>query len=187
MISCDLFLINFTTSDMKKPFIFTVVIVFCVHLCGYYSYYFFKTVQLHCDRFERLENKSAEKFRLTKDQFSQALVDDEEIELHGKMFDIIKTVTLDDSVEVYAYRDNEEEQLINFITSVVSFDDQSRGQAPHQVLQFFDLTFLASTFSFNAIEPIRQSELSNFLSIPYHKILAGVIKPPPRNSTALLA
>ena len=170
---------------MKKPLIFTVGIVFCVHLCGYYTYFFLKTVELHWERFERLENKSAEKIRLSKDQFSQALVDDEEIELHGKMFDIIKTVTLNDSIEVSAYRDNEEEQLINFITSVVTFDAQ--GQAPHQVLQFFDLTFLTSAFSFKAIERIRQTDLSNFFPIPYNKISTGIIKPPPRNFTNLLA
>jgi hypothetical protein len=135
---------------MNRPFTFFVACVFTLQLCGFYTYYFFKNIQLHANVLERLEkNIRPETMTMSRKTFDQNLLDEKELKIAGKMFDIIKIDVAGDSVKVTVVRDIEEEVLVEFLSDLISGKtSEKNNDLPGQVLQLFQLTFLPSSFSY---------------------------------------
>jgi hypothetical protein len=135
---------------MNRPFAFFVACVFTLQLCGFYTYYFVRNIQLHANVLERLEkNIRPETMTMSRKTFDQNLLDEKELKVGGKMFDIKKIDVTGDSVKVTLIRDIEEEVLVEFLSDLVSGPaGETSRDLPGQVLQIFQMTFLPSSFSY---------------------------------------
>jgi hypothetical protein len=133
---------------MNRLFAFFVACVFTLQLCGFYTYYFFRNIQLHANVFERLEkNIQPETMMMSAKAFNDNLVDEKELKIGGNMFDIKKIEVTGNSVKVTAVRDIEEEVLVEFLSDLVSGPTgETTRDLPGQVLQIFQMTFLPSSF-----------------------------------------
>jgi hypothetical protein len=137
---------------MSRTSAIFIAFIFSLQLCGSYCYYFFRNVQLHVNVLQRLEQTTCpEIITMAARDFHEKLVDEEEIRIGNKMFDVISVVTKGDSVTVTFVRDVEEEILIEFLNELVSGSSrQNDDQLPGHVVRIFELTFLPTRFSYAA-------------------------------------
>jgi hypothetical protein len=167
---------------MNRPFAFFVACVFTLQLCGFYTYYFFRNIQLHANVFERLEkNIQPEAMTMSAKAFNDNLVEENELRIEGKMFDIKKIDAADDSVKITVLRDIEEEILVEFLSDLISgTTHETNDNLPGQVLQIFQLTFLPSSFSFSVKDISPASSLAVLNSESPLTANTFLITPPPR-------
>jgi hypothetical protein len=167
---------------MNRPFAFFVVFIFALQLCGFYTYYFFRNIQLHANTLERLEkNIRLETITMSAKAFNDNLVEERELKIGSKMFDIKKIDVADDSVKITVIRDIEEEILIEFLSDLISGPThETNGDLPGQVLQIFQLTFLPSSFSYSAEDIYAASSFTVLKSENPFGANTFVITPPPR-------
>lgn len=118
---------------------------------------------------------------LSATAYQQALRDDDEIEVNGKMFDIAQMEYQGSEIVVYALHDSAEDNLLSFLDHVLKNAAQDQQQLPSPLFQFNALTFiLPSVFSLN--NPLLTSfcSFTNY-SVSIFSFIPSLDTPPPRS------
>jgi hypothetical protein len=167
---------------MNRPFAFFVVFIFTLQLCGFYTYYFFRNIQLHANALERLEKTvPPETITMSSKAFNDNLVERDELRIGDKMFDIKEIHTTVDSVKIIVARDIEEEILVEFLSDLISGPThETNDDLPGQVLQIFQLTFLSSSFSYSVTDFYSTLRFAVLNSESPFAANTFLITPPPR-------
>ncbi|NJN42865.1 MAG: hypothetical protein HC811_12170 [Flammeovirgaceae bacterium] len=79
---------------MNRIFAVVLVIVFLLQVGGYYLYVALREIQLQESFWENRENYKSEDLtilKLTSADFHKSKVDDNELRIDGKMYDIVRT------------------------------------------------------------------------------------------------
>ena len=80
--------------------------------------------------------------RLSAKAYKQALRDDDEIEVNGKMYDIARIEIKENQVIVYALHDSAEDNLLSFLDHVLKNAAQDQQQVSSSLFQFNFLSFV---------------------------------------------
>lgn len=128
---------------------------------------------------KHLPEEQLTRFQFTISEFRKARVDDHEIKVAGKMYDIARIFRQSNTIIVLALHDSAEDNLLAFLSEMVSRSTQDKKPVPIQVEQLLTLSFL----------PVSQSAPENCWSeihhtTPYLRVWAAGFtsheSPPPR-------
>lgn len=122
-----------------------ILSILLINTAGFYVYY---AVQLRQIRTEmrltlRLRpDDQLEVLRLTKKKYTEARVDEHEVRVNGKMYDIARMKISEDSVIVYALHDEKEDDLLTLMGEIISKPLKDRSSMPVEIVQFLTLLFV---------------------------------------------
>jgi len=129
---------------MKRVLSILVLVVFLAHFAGFYIYFFVQVKQVRKEMKARLRTLPTDKLELVKlssRDLNNARVDDHEIKINGKMYDIARIEKVGDNYFVYCLHDKGEDSLLAFLDKMLSLPLKDKKALP-QVLKFASLTFL---------------------------------------------
>lgn len=129
---------------MTRRFSIFLLLILLVNLAGFYGYFIFRLNQIHEESratLKFLPESELEYFRLTPKDYTRAKVNNREILINGKMYDVARINVSKEKVEVYALHDEAEDDLLAFIREVMN-NAEKDGQAPSVFSQFTSLQFL---------------------------------------------
>ncbi len=93
----------------------------------------------------QLKNKPDEELTLltfSAEEFRKVSVDDHEVKVSGKMYDIARIVSREDHVLLYVVHDEAEDNLLVLLNEMVQRSAKDKKPVPSQLLQLLSLLFL---------------------------------------------
>ena len=149
---------------------------------GFYVYYFFQLLEIKREMRMAVRNMNPSQLkiiRLSGEEFENARVDDDEISIDGGMYDVAFVKKTGSDVFVYCVRDHAEENLLGFISDMISKPVDSKKTMPAQIASFLKLIYLLPS------DAITHEPSGQFVTIskPYSPALTSVdatnLTPPP--------
>jgi hypothetical protein len=129
---------------MKKGLSVFILCLFLAHFAGFYVYFFIQLTQVRQEMRAQLKHLPADQLQLIKlsnEEYKKAKVDEHEIKVDGKMYDIARMYTEADTIFIYAIHDEAEDNLLAFLDRILSVPLKDKS-APNQILKFTTLTFI---------------------------------------------
>jgi hypothetical protein len=130
---------------MKKIPALVLLTILLVNTTGFYVYYVIALQRIHKEMRGKLRTLPDEKLSrlvLLRDTYEASLVEDDEIKLNGKMYDIARSTLGKDSVILYAMHDEKEENFLTFANEIISKPFKQDSAVTGSVLHFIALVFL---------------------------------------------
>jgi hypothetical protein len=161
---------------IKRGLSILVLCLFLAHFAGFYIYFFIQLKQLRSEMRAQLKNLPADQLqciKLSNEEYKKAKVEEHEVKVDGKMYDIARIQFKADTVFVYGIHDRAEDSLLAFLDKILSLPLKDKS-APNQVLKFTALTFIVPViFQHNisrCIIPIEETAYllsdSTFIQLP---------------------
>jgi hypothetical protein len=138
---------------MKRLLVFILLLVFSLQFTGFYIYYAFRLTEIRREvrsQLKFLPEEKLERFVLTHDQFMTARHGDDELRLQGKMYDIARMESANDSLIIFALHDEAEDNLLSLLTTVVKRTNTDKKPLPLPLFSLLALVYLPATFSYSA-------------------------------------
>lgn len=131
---------------LKRSLSVLVLCLFLAHFAGFYIYFFVQLSQVRKEMRAQLKYLPEDQLQLIKlstAEYKKVKVDEHEVKVKGKMYDIarIRIQVESDSVFVYGIHDKAEDSLLAFLDKILSLPLKDKS-GPHQVLKFAYLTFI---------------------------------------------
>jgi hypothetical protein len=129
---------------IKKGLSVLVLCLFLAHFAGFYIYFFVQLGQVRKEMRAQLKHLPEDHLQLIKlstADYKKAKVDEHEVKVDGKMYDIARIQVQADSVFVYGVHDKAEDSLLAFLDKILSLPLKDES-APNQVLKFTSLIFI---------------------------------------------
>ena len=107
---------------MKRLVILPFVFVLLINASGTYVFFAVRLARIYVQRQLELRSPSSSKhqqFEFTARAFDEALVEDEEIKVSGKMYDIVRVEHLNEKIVVTCIHDEAEDNLFAFLGDVL--------------------------------------------------------------------
>jgi hypothetical protein len=167
---------------MKKLFAIAFVSLFLLHFAGVYTYFGVRLMAIRKEMKAKLKTLPLEQFEkitLSKTGFKKINLDEEELELNGKMYDIAKIEGNGSGYIVYALHDESEDSLLGLLDEMVKRSCNDKKPVPSQLFQFLSLVFIPSSANF-FIPPILPEKHFYFYSNSYSPFHSSIESPPPR-------
>lgn len=167
---------------MKKIFSALFLSVLLLQVAGCYVYFIVRLSGIRSEMRQQLRHKPDEELTLltlTEEEFRKAKVDDHEVKVDGKMYDIARIAFHDNRLLVYALHDEAEDNLLTLLAEMVNRTSHDKKPVPSQLLQLLTLQFVLIENKMPAI-----SGISVFHKTPYNRafltFISGIEIPPPR-------
>lgn len=167
---------------MKKAFGILFLCTLLLQVAGSYVYFIVRLSGIRQEMREQLKHKSDEELTLltlTPDEYKKSKVDDHEVNVNGKMYDIARIAIKNDLVLVYALHDEAEDNLLALLNEMVERSSNDKKPVPSHLLQLLSLQFLLVEINLPSLTGIW---LTHFT--PYINTLIAVERrielPPPR-------
>jgi hypothetical protein len=129
---------------IKKGLSAFILCLFLAHFAGFYIYFFIQLRQVRHEMRAQLKYLPADQLQLIKlsnEDYKKAKVDEHEINVDGKMYDIARMYTKADTVFVYGVHDKAEDNLLAFLDKILTLPLKDKN-SPNQVLKFTSLAFI---------------------------------------------
>lgn len=129
-----------------------------------------------------LKNLRAEKLeliKLTSAEFKKVRVEEHEVKVNGKMYDIARIEIKGDDYYVYCLHDEAEDSLLALLDKILSLPLKDKN-APAQVLKFSSLIFILPAVQ--SVQPCLTASLNFFMLYTEHfcSFIPALDSPPPR-------
>jgi mRNA-degrading endonuclease YafQ of YafQ-DinJ toxin-antitoxin module len=167
---------------VKKLIGIVFLSVLLLQVAGSYVYFIVRLSGIRQEMREQLKHKSDEQLTLltfTADEYRKAKVNDHEVKVNGKMYDIARTVVQRDQVLVYALHDEAEDNLLALLGEMVNRSAKDKRPVPSQLIQLLTLQFVVVENKIPALAGI-----SVIHTTPYQLFFSSFISliesPPPR-------
>jgi hypothetical protein len=149
---------------------------------GFYMYY---AVELHRIKNEMhtalLErpDKELQLLKMTRGQFEDALIEENEIRVEGKTYDVARLKKAGDSLYVYGMHDQAEDDLFTTISKLVADPLKNQNNTPQPVIKFMSLIFLipANETLFKPLKALDENNIPEDFSM--NSLTLPVECPPP--------
>lgn len=135
---------------LKKLTAVFVLIIFLAHFAGFYIYFFTQLSMVRKEmraRLKELPPEDLELLVLTPAQYQAAKVEDHEVKVDGKMYDIARIDVKGGTIHVYCLHDKAEDSLLAFVDKILALPLKNKN-VPAGVLQFLSLSYLPTHCSF---------------------------------------
>jgi hypothetical protein len=169
---------------VKRTYAILMFMILFVNSAGFYVYYVVQLQQIHAEMRERLRylpDDELELFVLSTKKYQDSKVDENELKLGGKMYDIARVKLKDDLVFVYCVHDKKEDNLLTLIGTIVSEPLEDRSDIPVTVMNFISLIFLSESYHYQSWKQADVDSDSLYLfSIQLHT--PRIDCPPPRQT-----
>jgi hypothetical protein len=167
---------------MKKLFAIAFVSLFLLHFAGVYTYFGVRLMAIRQEMKEKLRalpDEQLEKIVLSKKDFQKIDVEENEIKVNGKMYDIAKVKENGNQYILYALHDEHEDNLLSLLDEIVKRSSNDKKPVPSQLLQFLSLVFIPSSNNFLFGQTITEKHFSLYANL-YSSFRSSIESPPPR-------
>ena len=127
-----------------------------------------------------LPKEKLEVFSMNQQEFKNVLVDEHEIRVEGRMYDIARIESDHQRVIVYAVHDEAEDNLLSFLDEIAKRPLQDKKSPPSQILQFIALIFLPPTKTTLCNRDGKRLELNTKYTFNHSDITRTIESPPPQ-------
>jgi hypothetical protein len=125
-----------------------LILILAINGCGFYVYYAIQLQQIHYDMRKVLQGKpdsELELLILTPEEFDEARVEEYEVKVNGKMYDIARIKISGNHVEVFCLHDEKEDNFITFFAELVGKPMKDQSSLPSEIILFITMNFIFST------------------------------------------
>jgi hypothetical protein len=133
-------------------------------------------------RLRSLPDDALQQIRLSSVEFKKARVEEHEIKVAGKMYDIARIEKIGDSFLVYCLHDEGEDNLISFLDKILKLPLKDK-KVPVQVFQFSLLTFIVPVVQHIQPHMVCKQIAFTALQQTYHSFIPSIEAPPPKSFT----
>ncbi|MCS6973068.1 MAG: hypothetical protein N2044_01300 [Cyclobacteriaceae bacterium] len=170
---------------MKRLIAIGLLTVFGFMLGGVYVYFAVRLTHIRHQMRQQLAvlpSADLECLELTPDEFVRFKVDDHELKINGRMFDIARVIRLEEYVMVYGLYDAAEDNLLGFIRNIFLRIHNDDDPLPVLLVSLYKMVYHLPDTDLILMNPVmlckaQKPYLKNFKS-PLLKLLT----PPPRFS-----
>lgn len=154
-----------------------------LQVAGCYVYFMVRLSAIRTEKraeLKLLPDSALTVLTLTPAEFKQARVEEHEVKVAGKMYDIARIKLREGLVHVYGIHDEAEDNLLSFLNELVKRSTNDKKPIPEQLVNLLALEFLLEINSLpvNCSQPItHQSIYQNVISTVFHNSET----PPPRS------
>lgn len=130
---------------MKKIIGIVFLAILLLQVAGSYVYFIVRLSGIRQEMREQLKGKPDDELTLltfTHEQFKNSKVDDHEVKVNGKMYDIARIEVRGDQVLVYALHDEAEDSLLTLLNEMVKRTEKDKKPVPHSLLHLITLQFV---------------------------------------------
>jgi hypothetical protein len=131
--------------QVKKVIGIVFLSILLLQVAGSYVYFIVRLSAIRQEMREQLKNKPDEHLTLltlSSDEYQKAKVNDHEVKVNEKMYDIARTVVKDDKVLVYALHDEAEDNLLTLLNEMVKRSSKDKKPVPSHLIQLITLLFI---------------------------------------------
>jgi hypothetical protein len=132
------------------------------------------------EQLKHLPEEKLTRFQFTPEEFRKVQVEDHEIKVASKMYDIARVIKQGNSIVVFTLHDEAEDSLLAFLDEMASRSTDDKKPVPIQVEQLLTLNFLLVP-SIN----LHNNYSEIYHNTPYYpvvsKIFFAIASPPPRS------
>ncbi|MEP7197078.1 MAG: hypothetical protein ABI851_11220 [Saprospiraceae bacterium] len=128
-----------------------------------------------------LENDSTQfqKLTLTLDDFQKYKINENEVSINGKMYDIKSIAISSDKLELIVINDEEEEDLIDKIKKTTSSANRQNNTIPNKLVDLLSLNYISSTSLLNLLLNNAQQAIFNSVNDIIISYKSEISTPPP--------
>lgn len=130
---------------MKRSLCILFLGILLIQVSGCYVYFIARLTAIRIEMREQLNHLPDDQLTLltlTTEEYQKAKVDDHEVKVNGKMYDIARLIVQKDRVLVYAIQDEAEDNLLSFLDEIVKRSTNDKKPVPSQLVQLLTLIFL---------------------------------------------
>lgn len=130
---------------MKRSLCTLFLGILLIQVSGCYVYFIARLTSIRIEMREQLKNLPDNQLTLltlTTAEYHKAKVDDHEVKVNGKMYDIARVIINKDSVMVYAIHDEAEDNLLSFLDEIVKRSINDKKPVPSQLIHLLTLIFI---------------------------------------------
>jgi hypothetical protein len=131
-----------------------LLLVFCLQFTGFYFYCAFRLIEIQREvryQLQFLQEEKLEHFAMSHAQFAKAKHGDDELRIRGRMYDIARIEAAGDSLHIFALHDEAEDNLLSFLSTVVSRTTHDKKPLPPSLYSLLTLVYLPCEFSYSEV------------------------------------
>lgn len=126
-----------------------------------------------------LPEEKLERIIISANEFAHVNLEEGEIELNGKMYDIARIKKQGDSYVLFALHDESEDSLLSLLDEMLKRSGNDKKPVPSQLFQFISLLFIPLEEVYAQIPTLKSSFLIQSSNNLYRSINGLVPTPPP--------
>jgi hypothetical protein len=169
---------------VKRPASITFLLILLLNLVGGYVYFGVRLVHIRKEMRAELRQKDdseLEKIVLPIKEYKKALVEDDEMELNDRMYDIARTEIQGDTIIVYCLHDENEDNLLVLLDSILNNASNDKKSVPSSLLSFISLISLPVHIDSNMIDNDKEDHQTIYLFSQSNSV-KQILAPPPKNN-----
>lgn len=167
---------------MKKLLAIGFFSFFALQFAGFYGYFGIRLMAIRKEMKATLASLPEEKLEriiISANEFAHVNLEEGEIELNGKMYDIARIKKQGDSYVLFALHDESEDSLLSLLDEMLKRSGNDKKPVPSQLLQFISLLFIPVEEIYTQIPTLKISFLIQSSNNLYRSINGLVPTPPP--------
>ncbi len=130
---------------MKRVLGIILLNLLLLQAVGCYVYFIARLTAIRSEMREQLKYLPGNQLTLltfTPEEYLHAKVDDHEVKVDGKMYDIARMTTTKNQVLIYAVHDEAEDNLLSFLDEILKRSSNDKKPVPSQLVQLLTLIFI---------------------------------------------
>ena len=168
---------------MKKIPSILFLLLLLINGVGFYVFYILQLYQIKAEMrvaLKTLPDDRLDIFKLTEEQYQESIVEEGEIKVDGKMYDVARVSHMNGFVKVYCLHDEKEDNLFALLDEIVSKPIKSKDSIPQSVFEFIGLIFIEPTAFLNFSIAESESGKHSTYHFSSKTIFSESSTPPPR-------
>ena len=168
---------------MKRSLSILFLGILLIQVSGCYVYFIARLTAIRIEMREQLNHLPDDQLTLltlTTAEYHKAKVDDHEVKVNGKMYDIARVIFYKDKVLVYAIHDEAEDNLLSFLGEIVKRSTNDKKPVPSQLVQLLTLIFIPTENQFPVNSSVTFIHATKYTQ-SYHAFPRLIDSPPPRS------
>jgi hypothetical protein len=167
---------------VKQSASISFLLILLLNLMGGYAYFGVRLVQIRKEMRAELREKDdseLEKIILSVEEYKKALVEEDEMELNDRMYDIARTEIQGDTIIVYCLHDGNEDNLLVLLDSILNNAAKDKKSVPSSLLSFVNLISIPVHFDSNLVENDKEDHQTIYLFSQSNSV-KQILAPPPK-------
>ncbi len=132
------------------------------------------------EHIQTLPNDQLSQFSFSVEVFNRARVDDHELKIDGKMYDIVRVKTEGNQVHVFAMHDASEDSLLGFLDATLKRLEADATQPPGSIMYFTLLAYTPVQIDFQFSSPLISKIIFSEFTLDTPGITLPIDSPPPK-------
>jgi hypothetical protein len=167
---------------MKKIIGTAFLCILLLQVAGSYVYFIVRLSGIRSEMREQLKYKPDDELTLlllSRDEYKKSKVDDHEVKVNGRMYDIARMIVKGDHFFIYALHDEAEDNLLSLLHEMVKRTSKDKKPVPSSLIHLLTLQFVAVENVTLTTGPIAIDHITPYVACTSF-FDTGIDTPPPR-------